>query len=299
LTNNGELVQELEKKLQEYWKVKNVVCVSNGTMALLLAAKAMGLKKVYTSPYSYIATVGAMAFQGVKPIFIDFFEKSKGPVLATHVYGIPNMVDNKTVLYDASHAFAVKVKGKSILSYGTASAISFHAVKIFQSVEGGAVVTNNDKIANKVRLMRNFGMVDRYSFNGVGINAKMSEFHAAMGLCSLKYIDRVIKKYALLIDRYNKALGFDLKDVTYYPLFYPTEKRLLQAIKKFEANDIYTRRYFYPPLNKVFHGKRCPVAEDLMSRVLCLPLYYDLTKKQQDLVIKVARETLKNDKLFK
>ena len=286
------MVQELEKKLQEYWKVKNVICVSNGTMATMLAIKALGItKEIYVSPYSYISTVSVPTWMGIKTKFIDIGEKWKGPAIVTHVYGAENLQDVKPVIYDASHAFCVKHKGKSIVSYGDISIISFHAVKIFQTIEGGALVTNDDRLAKKLRWMRNFGYKTHYSYYGAGINAKMNEFEAAMGLCSLEQIDKIEKKYALLIKRYNKALGYDYHGLTYYPIWYETEKNVLKAIKTFEKNGITPRRYFYPPLNKVFNGKACPIAEDLMSRVLCIPLYYDLTTKQQDHIIKIAKQT--------
>jgi dTDP-4-amino-4,6-dideoxygalactose transaminase len=292
LTNDGEMVRELENSLKDYWGVKNVVCVDHGTSALLLTLKAMDIKEISASPYSFIATCSAPAWLGIKQKFVDEGEKYGSPALVTHVYGIPNIVNAKKVIYDASHAFATKYKGKYLVSYGDASIISFHAVKIFQTVEGGAVVTNNDELAEKIRWMRNFGYKDRYSFQGIGINCKMSEFHAAMGLCSLENVDNAKKKYDRLIKRYNKALGYKHKNVTYYPIWYKTEKDLVKAITRFEDNNINVRRYFYPPLNKIFNGKTCPKTEDKMNRVLCLPLYCDLSLKEQNLVIKVAKETL-------
>lgn len=291
LTNDGDLVRKLEKKLAEYWGVKHVVCVDHGTSALTIAAKSLGIDEVNISPFTYVGTVTAMLWVGIKVNFYDSDEKPKSPVLSTHVYGVPQLVEGSPVIYDASHAFAVKVDGKSILSYGDVSAISFHAVKIFQTVEGGAVVTNRDDIAEKARRMRNFGIVDRYSFDGVGINCKMSEFHAAMGLCSFKQLPKTVKKYAKIIDKYNKAFNQDFKDVTYYPVWYDSETKLLRALEYFAIEDIYPRRYFYPPLNKVFGGKSCPKAEDLMSRVMCLPLYYDLTSKQVDKIIQITKAT--------
>ena len=178
------------------------------------------------------------------------------------------------------------------MNYGDVSIVSFHATKVFQSVEGGAVVTNNNKIAEKARCMRNFGFKTPTSFYGIGINAKMSEFHAAMGLCSLKMIPRILAKYTKLVKVYNEALGDSNKDyLTYYPIFYESEQALLKAIKFFNKNDIYPRRYFYPPLNKVLGGKRCPTAEWIMERVLCLPLYYELTNKQQKFIIDVTKKT--------
>ena len=294
LTNNGELVQLLEKKLQKYWGVKHVVCVDHGTSAIMIALKALNIKKeIYVSPNSFIATVSAPVWLGIKPRFVDLGEQYENPALITHLYGIP-YIDNglDTVIYDASHAFTTKIDGKSIFTYGDISVISFNAVKIFQTIEGGAVVTNNDEIAEKARWMRNFGFKTRYSFKGVGINCKMNEFQAAMGLCALPLVNKMRRRYDQIIDRYNKELGYLHEQVTYYPIWYSKEYKVKKAIKKFEENDIYPRRYFYPPLNKVFGGKACPLAEDLMSRVLCLPLYYELTDEQQNRVIKIANETL-------
>ena len=292
LTNDGELVRELEEKLKKRFKVKNVVCVSNGTSAIMLALRAMGItEEIYVSPNNFIATVEAPVWMGIKVKFIDLDEIYKSPALVTHIYGIPNMVNTQPVIYDASHAFTVKYNGKSILAYGDASIISFHAVKIFQTVEGGAVVTNNDNIAKKVRWMRNHGFKTRYSFYGTGFNFKMSEFHAAMGLCSLDIVDKTHRRYDQIIKMYNKKLGYNHKGVTYYPIWYDSESKLLKAISEFEKNNIFPRRYFYPPLNKIFGGKKCPLAEDSMSRVLCLPLYYDLRDNEVELIIKIANKT--------
>lgn len=292
LTNHGELVRELEEKLEKRFKVKNVVCVSNGTSAIMLALRAMEIKEeIYVSPNNFIATVEAPVWMGIKVKFIDLDEVYKSPALVTHIYGIPNMVHTRPVIYDASHAFTVKYKGKSILAYGDASIISFHAVKIFQTVEGGAVVTNNDSIANKVRWMRNHGFKTRYSFYGTGFNFKMSEFHAAMGLCVLPMVDEIRRRYDQIIKIYNGELGYDHEGVTYYPIWYDSESKLLKAISEFEKNNIFPRRYFYPPLNRVFDGKKCPIAEDLMSRVLCLPLYYTLKEKEIQQIIEIVKKT--------
>jgi dTDP-4-amino-4,6-dideoxygalactose transaminase len=293
LTNDGELVRELENKLQDYWGVKNVVCVDHGTSAIMLALKALDIKdKIYTSPFSFVATVEAPVWLGIKPEFVDLNEEYQGPALVTHVYGIPHITNVSPVIYDASHAFTTTYEGKSILNYGDVSAISFHAVKIFQTVEGGAVVTNNDEIAEKARWLRNHGFKTRYSFYGTGINCKMSEFHAAMGLCSLKLVPQMRKRYDEIIDKYNKALGYKYEQVTYYPIWYDSEAKLIRAIEDFEKNGIFVRRYFYPPLNLVFGGKSCPKAEDAMSRVICLPLYHELKDGEVDSIIKIAKETL-------
>ena len=289
LTNNGELVQKLEKKLEKYWGVKHVVCVSSGSSALMIALKVMDIKELYTTPFGFISDISVPMWMGIPVHFVEEFDKIHTPALITHQYGLPHLFNLRPIIYDASHAFAVKVDGKSILSYGDCSIISFHAVKIFQTIEGGAVVTNDDNIAEKARWMRNYGFKTQYSFQGVGINCKMNEFEAAMGLCSIELVDNTVKKLAVIIDRYNQAFGKDFKDVTYYPLYFKSEGTVLDAIKEFEKNGVYPRRYFYPPLNKIFGGEECPVMEDLANRVLCLPLYYSLTEKEQDKIIKIAK----------
>jgi dTDP-4-amino-4,6-dideoxygalactose transaminase len=293
LTNNGELVQELERKLAKRFGVKNVVCVSSGSMALMIALKAMDIKEINTTPFSFIATISIPVWMSIRVNFYDEGEPipCNFPALFTHTYGTPCLMYIKPIIYDASHAFATKVDGKSILTYGDCSIISFHAVKIFQTIEGGAVVTNNDSIAKKARWMRNYGFKTQYSFQGVGINGKMNEFEAAMGLCSLETVDDTIKIYHKLIKYYDDNLGLEHSlDSTYYPIWLKSERSVLRAIKKFEEYGIYPRRYFYPPLSKVFHSPACPSYEDLMSRVLCLPLYYSLTEKEQDKIIKIAKE---------
>jgi dTDP-4-amino-4,6-dideoxygalactose transaminase len=294
LTNNGELVQELERRIKKRIKAKHVICVSSGTSALMIAAKALGIKdKIYVSPFNYIATISAMVWQGIKPIFVDIDEEfTKGPTLSTHVYGIPSFVHVRPVIYDASHAFPFTCGGKSILLNGDISIVSLHATKTFQAAEGGLIVTNNDRLAHKARYMRNFGFKTRYSFWGTGINCKMSEFHAAMGLCSLKRVDETMKVFAKIIKKYNDALGYSHYKVTYYPIWYSSEYKLKKAIKEFEKKGIYPRRYFYPPLNKVFGGKECPVAEDVSKRVICLPLYRTLKDEQVNEIIKIAERTL-------
>ena len=293
LTNNGQLVQELEEKLKEYWGVKNVVCVSSGTSAITVAMKAMELEEIHMSPNSFVATASAPDFINVKPIFYDVDEEPKGTALVTHLYGMPNVIDHKPVIYDASHAFTTKYKGESVLKQGDMSVISFNAVKIFQTVEGGAVVTENDELADRARWIRNHGVdpKDRYNVLGTGVNFKMSEFHAAMGLSVLPLVDKMRKRYDEIIEMYNEALGYDYEQLTYYPVYYDSYEDVDKAIKVFEENGVFPRRYFYPPLNKVFGGKSCPIAEDIMSRVLCIPLYYALTNREVKKVINLVKET--------
>jgi len=298
LTNGGELVKKLEEKLKEYWGAKNVVCVNNGTSALMLAIKALDIKKeVYVSPFGFVTTAGVPVWMGIKPKFVDLDEEYGSPAIITHNYGIPSQRFADTVIYDASHAFTTKIGDYSIVNEGDISIVSFHAVKIFHTIEGGAIVTKSDKLADKIRWMRNHGYKTNYSFNGAGINCKMNEFQAAMGLCNLKTIDKVRQRYTEIINKYDEALCDDEEELasdyfTYYPFFFENERKLLKAISLLEKENIYPRRYFYPPLNTVFGGKKCPLAENLSKKVLCLPLYYELKDKEIDKIIKIVQAAL-------
>ena len=289
-SQSGEFVTQLERKLKKYWKVKNVVCVVNGTAAIQIVLRALDIKEIYTSPFSFIATCAAPAWLGIKLKFIDFDElyPEDKPVLSTHVYGIPEFVRGKPVIYDASHAFTTE----DIMNYGEASIISFSAVKVFQTGEGGAIVTNNNELAEKARIMRNYGLEDRYNATSLGTNAKMSELHAAMGLSVLPYVKKIRKKLDKIAEFYNKELGLDkpIGCLLYYPLELLSERKVLRAIKEFESNGIFPRRYFYPPLNKVFGGKKCELAEDYMSRLLTIPYHYYLEQKDLERIVKIAKK---------
>jgi dTDP-4-amino-4,6-dideoxygalactose transaminase len=319
VTNHGTLVNELEKKLRCYFGAKYVYLVSNGTVALQLAVKALDLKnEVITTPFSYIATSSGLIWQGCKPVYADIdsdtltidpkeivkhiTEKTTG-IVATHVYGNPCDIEAITkiakkyrlkVLYDAAHAFGVKCAGKSILTYGDVSAISFHATKLFNTVEGGAVVTNNKKIADKIFYLRNFGHTGAKrpnSFHGIGINGKNTELHAAMGLCILPRVKEIIERRKCASALYDKFLSDNVRRQTirentdynyaYYPVVFTSEKVLLRAQSSLNKANIFPRRYFYPALNTVDYIKELgvqvmPVTEDIARRVLCLPIYYDI-----------------------
>jgi len=317
LTNNGPLLRELEDRLKKYLGVKHVFVVSNGTIALQIAIRTLGLKnEVITTPFSFVATTSSMVWENCKPIFADITSdtltidpgevvkkitsKTTG-IIGVHVYGNPCDVEkiqkiskqyNLPVIYDAAHAFGVKYKGKSILNYGDISTLSFHATKLFHTVEGGAIVTNNDELANKIYLMRSFGQETPEKLSEVGINGKNSEFHAAMGLCVLDKVDKIIRKRKELCELYDKLLkgnkgvsrpiirsGTDY-NYSYYPIILPSEEILLNLQQILNKQDILTRRYFYPSLNNLCYVKKQPVlvSEDISRRVLCLPLYYDLNK---------------------
>lgn len=313
LTNSGGLANSLEKKLEEYLGVKNCILVSNGTIALQLALKALKItKEVITTPYSYVATTNAILWENCKPVFIDIdpkrfsidtdlieeaiTEKTQA-ILATNCYGIPSDFEkiekianqyNLKVIYDSAHAFKVEKDGLSILNHGDISTLSFHATKLFHTVEGGAIICNDDKISDELKLMRSFGHNGDDYFS-LGINGKNSEFHAAMGHCVLEFMPQIIEKRKQLWEAYqSELLGINLIDFSvlegvnynysYFPFVVDNEGMLLVLIQALNANEIYPRRYFYPSLNNLPHnkGETCPISESISKRVICLPLFYEL-----------------------
>jgi dTDP-4-amino-4,6-dideoxygalactose transaminase len=312
VTNNGELVVELEERLREYLNVPYLLFCTNGTVVLQMALKALKItKEVITTPFSYVATTNALLWEGCKPVFVDIrsdnfcidadkietaiTEKTEA-ILATHVYGIPCEVDqiesiaakyNLKVIYDGAHVFGATYKGKSILSYGDISTCSFHATKVFHTVEGGAIICNNKELYQKLFLFRQFGHIyDDYI--DIGINAKNSEFHAAMGLCLLPKMPEIIisrketsKKYDALLSKKIMVINVneDVKyNYAYYPAVFPSEDILMDVITALNKEGIFGRRYFYPSLNKLNYlpYQTCPISEDISKRVLCLPLYYEM-----------------------
>jgi dTDP-4-amino-4,6-dideoxygalactose transaminase len=317
LTNNGPLVQELEEKLKSHLGVKHLLFVSNGTIALQIALKAMAATgEIITTPFSYVATTNSILWENCVPVFADIknsdcnidpqkIEPLITPqtiaILATHVYGNPCDTDEiekiaarhkLKVIYDGAHAFDVKYKGRQLLSYGDIATCSFHATKIFHTVEGGAIITNDDELALKMTLYRQFGHVGDEHFS-IGVNGKNSELHAAMGLCLLPMMNEFISRRKILVDLYNH----ELKDLpvkwpvslpgteynySYYPVMIDTEERLLQIKNHLLLNNVITRRYFYPSLNSLpqYKGESCPVSETISPLALALPLYFELTENE-------------------
>lgn len=313
VTNNGELVQELEAKLKEYLGVSHLLFTNNGTTPLQMALKALNIsKEVITTPFSYVATTNAVLWEGCKPVFVDIdpttfcidaskIEEAITPetqaILATHVYGIPCDVErieaiakkhNLKVIYDGAHAFGVIYKGKQLLSYGDISTCSFHATKLFHTVEGGCIIANDKDVAHQLMLYRQFGHVyDDYFC--AGINAKNSELHAAMGLCVLPALAKIIAARKSVSEKYTSALmGFleipviapDVNyNYSYFPVIFKSEKELLIAMDALGKLNVFGRRYFFPSLNELsfVEYQKCAVSEDISRRVLCLPLYYGLS----------------------
>ncbi len=332
LTNNGPLVNELELKLKEYLEVRHLLYLNNGTIALQIAIKALELKgEIITTPFSYVATTSSIVWEGCTPVFVDIdpgtlnvdctkieaaITKDTSAILATHVYGNPCDIEaiqdiaqrhNLKVIYDGAHCFGTRYKGKSIFSYGDISTTSFHSTKLFHTIEGGAVFTNDANLLKKMAFMRNFGHNGPDDFAEIGINGKNSEFHAAMGLVNLKYIDEILEGRKKQSEKYDSWMGgMKVRKVklqedsrfnyAYYPIIFEDEKLLLKSIDLLNANWIYPRRYFYPSLNNlryVIKGET-PVCDELCTKVLCLPLYDTLSFEEIDFVCRLLLRAQNN-----
>jgi dTDP-4-amino-4,6-dideoxygalactose transaminase len=332
LTNNGPLVNELELKLKEFLGLDHVLYLNNGTIALQIAIKALGLKgEIITTPFSYVATTAAIVWEGCTPVHADIdsntlnIDPSKiealitdntSAILATHTYGNPCDIDaiqaiagkhKLKVIYDGAHCFGTRYKGKSVFVYGDVTTASFHATKLFHTIEGGAVFTTNPELLKKMAYMRNFGHNGPDDFAELGINGKNSEMHAAMGLVNLRYIDQIIenrKKQAQRYDGWLKYLRVNTVQVlaasegnfSYYPILFETETALLKAMEMLQGHLIYPRRYFYPTLNhlKYVTGHPTPVCEEVSRKVLCLPMYYNLSVEEIDLICRLLLRTQNN-----
>ena len=330
LTNNGPLVNELELKLKEYLNVPHLLYLNNGTIALQIAIKALDLKgEIITTPFSYVATTSSIVWEGCKPIFVDIDSLSfnidptkieaaitpnTSAILATHVFGNPCDIDaidkiakkhQLKVIYDAAHCFGSKYNGKSVFEYGDISTTSFHATKLYHTIEGGAVFTKSADLTYKMSYLRNFGHNGPEKFDGVGINGKNSEFHAAMGLVNLKYIDKILQSRKLQSERYNYWFHqLDLQGITinpyaefnyaYYPIVFKNEDELLKVLANLNSNRISPRRYFHPSLNSIpfYSNATLSVSEDISRRILCLPLYFDLSLEEMDYISRIILRTL-------
>jgi dTDP-4-amino-4,6-dideoxygalactose transaminase len=332
LTNHGPLVIELEARIKEFLGVKHFFFVNNGTIALQIAIKAANLKgDVITTPFSYVATTSSLVWEGCKPVFGDIMEGNftldpksaeqmitpeTSAILATHVYGNPCDVlaieqlardNNLKVIYDAAHAFGVEYNGTSVLNYGDISTLSFHATKLFHTIEGGGIVTSDDELAHRISYMRNFGHDGPEHFFGVGVNGKSSEFQAAMGLCILPKIEEIISLRQGISERYRKNLnGLPLEflqiqngttryNYAYFPVVFQTEEHLVKVFEALKQNEIICRRYFYPSLNTLNYVENnliSSASEKIASRVLCLPLYPDLSLDDVDVISSIIRKML-------
>lgn len=322
LTNRGELVVELEEQLKEYLSISNIIIMNNGTIPLQIALKKLGNQgEIITTPFSYVATTAAIVWENCTPVFVDIhpeyltIDETKieeaitertTAILATHVFGNPCHVEaieeiakkhNLHVIYDAAHCFGVTYKGKSIFEYGDISTCSFHATKLFHTGEGGALFTKNSDLLHQCFFSHNFGHNGPLDFHGLGINGKISELQAAMGLAVLPHMEDILESRKDVVDLYDSSLDFTkfrkIKirnntnwNYSYYPVIFETEDELLQVQNELNKNEIFPRRYFYPSLNKVpyVNNASMPISESIAARVLCLPLYKDLTSEELDFI---------------
>jgi dTDP-4-amino-4,6-dideoxy-D-glucose transaminase len=334
LTNNGPFHQQLELALQEYLGVEHISLLANGTLALMIAMRVLGIRgEVITTPFSFVATSHALHWNGISPIFVDIdpltfnidptkIEDAITPkttaILPVHVYGTPCDVETLDciaetrglkMIYDAAHAFGAKHKGASLASYGDVSILSFHATKIFSTIEGGAIVCHDANIKKEIELLRNFGIADETTVIGTGINAKLNELQAAFGLMQLAHVEEEIRERIAACDWYRHALaglqGIRIPGIPitasqnggYFPILVEPEYPLSrdELFRRMRSDNIMSRRYFYPLISEFpayaelpsASKQNLPAAHAVSSSIICLPLYAGLNESDQKRVVDV------------
>lgn len=330
LTNRGELVLELEEKLKDKLSVSNILITNNGTIPLQIALKLFGENsEIITTPFSYVATSAAIIWENCKPVFVDIdpehltidekmiegaITNNTKCILATHVFGNPCNVEfiakvalkyNLKVIYDAAHCFGVEFENKSIFEYGDVSTCSFHATKLFHTGEGGAIFCKDEEVQKKIFYSHAFGHLGQTDYFGVGINGKISELNAAMGLSMLDHMDYILNQRKIVVDFYNDNLNFNKLEkikiresakwnYSYYPIWFESEIKLLEIQQILNQNNIYPRRYFYPSLNTInyINGKLMPISEKIASSILCLPLYVGLSRSDLNKIVNLININL-------
>ncbi|MDR2146044.1 MAG: DegT/DnrJ/EryC1/StrS family aminotransferase [Tannerella sp.] len=338
LTNNGPLHQQLEKELADYLGVEYISLFSNGTLALMSALQALNIQgEVITTPFSFVATTHSIWWNKSTPVFVDIepgylnldpykieaaiTEKTEA-IMPVHVYGNPCQVDEiqriadkyqLKVIYDAAHAFGVKKDGNSIMKYGDLSVLSFHATKVYSTIEGGAIVCHTSEMKHHIDNLKNFGFRGETVVEEPGINAKLNEVQAAYGLLQLKYVDGFIASRKRISELYRELLkdiqgisAFnDMKGVShaysYFPILVDEEKYGMSRddlYEKLKENDILGRRYFYPlisdfePYKSLLSAKSAniPIATKIAQQVLCLPIYVELSEEEVRYIVNVLRK---------
>jgi len=332
LTHNGPLVQQFEKDVNAHFNIKQSVAVNNGTIALQMAIKALRLKgEIITSPFTWVATVSAIQWEGCTPIFVDvnpetlnmdpaLIEAAITPqtvaIMPIHVFG--NLCEMEAieaiarrhglkVIYDAAHAVGCNYKGRSALEFGDITATSYHATKILNTAEGGACIATDNELHEKLKRIRFFGHNDKKDIVEEGFNGKMTEVNAALGLANLKYIDDVLADRKTKYNYYKEALkempGITFQKIddeascnySYMPVIFTSEAVMLRVEGELNKNSIFPRRYFYPSVNtytNIVAYQPCPKSEDVSSRILCLPLYFTLSMETIDKVISIIKSAL-------
>jgi dTDP-4-amino-4,6-dideoxygalactose transaminase len=336
LTNGGPFHEEFEQKLCEWLGVKHIALFANCTIGLVTALQALRVTgEVITTPYSFVATAHSLLWNGIKPVFVDIdpatlnldpskIEAAITPqttaIMPVHCYGHPCNVERiqaiadtygLKVIYDAAHAFGVQYRGGSVLAHGDLSVLSFHATKVFTTFEGGAIVCPDEKTRQRINYLKNFGFAGETTVVAPGINGKMSEFNAALGVLQLKGIDQAFAKRRAIDERYRAGLkdvpgiacvqssGENIANFAYFPILvqadYPLSRDVLY--QQFRDNGIHVRRYFYPLISDfpMYRGlasaahNNLPVARRVAQQVICLPIYPELTHRQVDRVLELLR----------
>ncbi len=328
LTNRGQLLLELEEKLKNYLFVSNIIIMNNGTIPIQIALKLLGKGgEIITTPFSYVATTAAIVWENCTPVFVDIhpecltidetkieaaITEKTTCILATHVFGNPCNIEaietiakkhHLKVIYDAAHCFGVQYKGKSIFEYGDVSTCSFHATKLFHTGEGGAIFCKDEELLHKFFYSHNFGHNGPLDFYGLGINGKISELQAAMGLAVLPHMSHILEERKKVVDFYNENLDFSkiqklsIRNETkwnysYYPIVFESEQILVEVQRKLNENQIFPRRYFYPSLNTIdyVNGSSIPVSENIASKIVCLPLYVGLRKEELVKIVEIINQ---------
>lgn len=326
ITNRGILVRDLEVKLKAALKLPNIIAMTNGTLPIQIAIKALKLKgEIITTGFSYVATTSTIIWENCTPVFVDIhpdyltIDETKieaaitpktSAILATHVFGNPCDVEviekiarkyDLKVIYDAAHCYGVDYKGKSIFEFGDASTCSFHATKLFHTGEGGALICKANYFS-KMYFHHNFGHDGPETFRGLGINAKMSELQAAMGLAVLPYMQQIIEKRKEVVDYYRTNLNLPSIVIrpntkwnySYYPIILENENQLLKVLRNLREKEINPRRYFYPSLDTLSYTKpsKIPITHDISSRILCVPLSHALSKNELELITDIINKTI-------
>ena len=325
LTNRGELIIELEAKLKEKLGLHNLFLTTNGTLPIQIALKILAKGgEVITTPFSYVATTSAIVWENCTPVFVDIHPKyltidetkieaaitsKTTAILATHVFGNPcNVVaieeiakkHDLKVIYDAAHCFGVQYRGQSLFNFGDVSTCSFHATKIFHTGEGGAILCKEESLFHKLYYSHNFGHNGPFNFHGLGINAKMSELQAAMGLSVLPYMQEIKDERKKVVDYYNENLDFTkisslkIRDSTvwnysYYPVIFKSEDDLKRVEDNLNKENIFPRRYFYPSLNTLNYvrSSEMKISHRIAKSILCLPLYVGIEITKLKLITQI------------
>lgn len=334
ITNRGELVLELEMKLRAFLQLEEskMLITTNGTIPLQMALKLVAKQgEVITTPFSYVATTAAIIWENCTPVFVDIhpeyltIDETKIEaaitdkttcILATHVFGNPCHVEeieriakkhNLKVIYDAAHSFGVSYNGKSIFEYGDISTCSFHATKVFHTGEGGAVFCKDLDVFHQLYYSHNFGHNGQLDYYGLGINGKISELNAAMGLAVFPYVNEILDERKKAVAYYDSHLDFSnlsrlkIRENTewnhsYYPVIFKSEEALWVAEAALNTEQIYPRRYFYPSLNKLsfVNNQVMEISESVASRILCLPLYKDMLTSELEKICTILKAVLRN-----